>query len=596
MNAHPEAASIPAMVWQRVRARGPQTALRKKDRGIWGAVSWAELGARARRIGMALKQAGLRPGERAAVLAEAGVDWICADLGILGAGGVSVGLYPTDPAATVAGVLRDSGAVLLFVENEEQLDKALQVRDACPALRRIVVFDMKGLRDFADPMCDSLEVFAATGDARADDWEQGLAAIGADDLALLAYTAGATGAPKGVMLSHRNVLAVVRAAAALTGQGPGDERLAFLPLCHMAERIFGHYQALYSGTVTNLVESAETVPENLREVRPTAMMAFPRIWAKLHSGVAIAAAGATPVQGALYRIALAAGLRAADAALAGRRAPPWVAACGWLARRLVLGRVRAAMGLDRLRHAHVGAAPVSPELIRWYRALGIELLQVYGLTECGGLLSAMPAGSARPGSVGRVVPPGEVRLSEAGEILLRGPQVCLGYWNRPDLTAAALRDGWLHTGDLGEMADGWLYLHGRTGEVLVTAGGARVAPAAIENRLTLSPYIADAVVVGDGRTSLSCLVMIEHDTVEAWAQSNNVAFTGFASLVAAEAVRALIGREVARLAGPGAIAAIRLIDRKLEPEDPELTPLMKLKRHVVLGQYGDLIDDIYRAA
>jgi long-chain acyl-CoA synthetase len=237
--------------------------------------------------------------------------------------------------------------------------------------------------------------------------------------------------------------------------------------------------------------------------------------------------------------------------------------------------------------------------------MGIELLEIYGLTECGGLATAVPAGAMRPsgvgwGSVGRVVGPGELALDETGEVLLRGPQVCLGYWNRPELTASVLRDGWLRTGDLGELRDGWLSLRGRAGEVLVTGTGMQVASAEIENTLKLSPYIADALVVGAGRDSLSCLVMIEHETVEKWAQDNNVPFTSFASLVAAEPVRGLIAAEVARLnggTGPDArIAAFRLIGRRLEPTDRELTPMMKLKRHVVLGEFGELIDEMYRAA
>ncbi len=593
--------SLPAMVWERVVAQADRPILREKQRGIWRSITWAELGQRMRAVGQALRATGFEPGEVACVLAETRPEWVYADLGIQGAGGVAAGIYPTAGAELVAEILRDCAARVLFVENEEQLDKALHARALCPMLERIVILDMKGLRDLADPMCESLEDFTSRGEAHdrdaGRDWEQGIAAIRPDSLAVLIYTAGTTGAPKGAMLSHRSLLAQAEHAARLFGLHPGDERLAFMPMSHVMERVLGLYVGLHASTVGNYVESADTVLENLREVRPTVLAAAPHVWERFHARVSLASDAATLMQRVLYRWAMAAGGRCADRRLAGRRIPPWIALEAWLLRRLVLSNVRRELGMDRLRLALVGGAAVSGELIRWFMALGINLTEIYGQTECAGLAATMPADAPRLDTVGRPVPYGEITVARDGEILVHGPHVFTGYWNRPEETSRALRDGWLHTGDLGGLAEGYLRITGRRQDVITIKSGVAVTAAEIEKELKVSPYIADAVLFGEGREFLSCLVMIDHDAVEKWAQSNRVPFTSFATLVRADGVRTLIGREIeralARLGRPGSVRSFRLIEHKLEPEDPELTPVMQLRRGFVGEKYSGLIEDMY---
>ncbi len=595
------AQSLPAMVWARVRADGGRPILREKQRGIWRTVTWAELGERMRAIAQGLRAIGFKPGEVACVLAETHAEWVYADLGIQGAGGIAAGIYPTAGTELVADILRDCAARIVFVDNEEQLDKALDARNVCPALERIVVLDMKGLRDLVDPMCESLDAFLARGKAhaRADSlaWEAGLETIRPDHLAVLLYTAGTTGAPKGAMLSHRIILAQVEHAARLLGQHEGDERLAFMPMGHVMERVLGLYLALHTGTIGNYVESADTVLENLQEVRPTVLAAAPHVWERFHARVSLASGAAGALQRSLFRWAMAAGRRRADMRLGGRDVPPWTALETWVLSRLVLGNARRELGLDRLRLALIGGAPVSAELIRWFMAFGVELTEIYGQTECAGLAAAMPAGAPRLNAVGRPVPYAEVAVAPDGEVLLRGPQVFLGYWNRPEETARALRGGWLHTGDLGALANGYLGITGRRQDVITTTSGHAVTAAEIEKELKVSAYIADAMLFGEQRAFLSCLVMVDHDAVEKWAQSNNVAFTSFATLVRAEKVRALIGREIertlTRLGRPAGIRSFRLIEQKLEPEDPELTPVMKLRRGVVGTKYSGLIEEMY---
>ena len=585
--------SVPAMVFARVGAQGPVTILRKKDRGIWQAITWAMLGARVRAIGMALADSGIGRGQVAGILAETGPDWIAADIAIQGAGGIALGLTPTDPGDVTAETLRASGCRLVFVENEEQLDKVLEIRGECPALQRIVIMDMKGLREFSDPMCESLEAFSARGAAadaaRPGVWDAAVAAVQAGDIAILAATSGTSEAARLVALSHANVLAQVNGAAAATGQGASDERLAFLPLSLVAERVFGLYLALSCGTISNLVESAETVPENLQEVRPTVMFAIPRIWEKLHAAITVGTSGATRLQRGLYRWAI--GRAAARVAAGG--AP---GALDALLDRLVLKPVRTTLGLDRLRLAFVGAAPVSAELMRWYRALGVELRQAYGVAECAGVAALSPAGALRAEAVGAPVSYGELLVGDDGEVLLRGPHVAAGLWQNGVLLPVTDAEGWFHTGDLGRLDAGQLVLTGRRGDAIVAADGKETLPSAFENAVKLSPFIADAVLVGHGQARLGCLVMLEHDVVEKWAQDRNIPFTSALSLArAAEVVELIAGELRARSSGV-VVAEFRIVGQRIEPGDPEVTPAMRLRRHFVLKKYDDLIDDMYRAA
>jgi long-chain acyl-CoA synthetase len=353
-------ASIPAMLLSRVAAHGGEVVLRKKDRGIWKPVTWTELGARVRQVSTGLQAVGFGRGDAACVLAETRPEWVTIDLGILSVGGISVGVSPTESAEHLGHVLGESKARVLFVENEEQLDKALLVRDACPALRRIVILEMKGLRDFTDSMSESWRDFVARGADHGDAWQAGVASITAEQSALLLFPPGAAG--KGHMLTHGDALQLVADAVAMLGPRAGDERLAVLPMSHVMERVLGLYFALHSRIVSNYLESPTTLAENLQELQPTVLGADPQTWERLHARAAQAAAGATGLQQAAYRWAIGAGQGGGAYAA--------------LARWLVLRAVRRELGLGRLRLAYVGAAPVPPEVRRWAAALGVTIRQI----------------------------------------------------------------------------------------------------------------------------------------------------------------------------------------------------------------------------
>jgi len=594
--------TLPRLFRHVVRERGERVAMREKALGIWRAISWREYGAGARHAGLGLVALGLRPGDVVSVIAENRPEWLYTDLGTLSVAGITNGIYTTDSPRQVEYIVNDSGSRFFFAEDEEQLDKILEVRARCPQLVTIVVYDMDGLHGFQDDQVMPFEALLELG-TRYDRehpgaWDALVEIPRPDDLAILVYTSGTTGPPKGAMLSHRNILFQLGYADFLSEPREGDQQLSFLPLSHIAERTFTAFYPLRTGATVNFAESIDTVPENIREVAPAVFFAVPRIWEKFYSGVALRMREATWLGRLAYRWALGIGMRVAEARIAGRRPSAGVRLLYRLADFLVLDNVKRSLGLHRARGAATGAAPIAPDLIKWYMALGLDLREVYGQTENCGLATAMPAHRIKLGTVGVARPDTEVRLSPAGEILLRGPHVFLGYYKNPARTAETVVDGWLHTGDVGEIdADGFVRITDRMKDIIITAGGKNVTPSEIENQLKFSPFIADAVVIGDQRKFLACLVMIDPETVAQFAQERSVPFTDFASLCRAPEVQDLIWGEIERvnrqLARVETIKTFRLIEQILTPEDEELTPTMKLKRSFVNRKYKDVIDAMY---
>jgi len=595
--------TLPRLFRRVVAERGDKVAMREKELGIWRAVSWREYGERARQVGLGLVALGLRPRDVVSIISDNCPEWLYTDLGVLSVGGVTNGIYTTDAPGQVEYIVNDSGTRFFFAENEEQLDKILEVRPKCPQLVKIFVYDMEGLHAFADPQvlpfAELLELGARYDREHPGDFDRVVEIAEPDDLAILVYTSGTTGPPKGAMLSHRNILFQLEYSDFITRLGEGDQQLSFLPLCHVAERTFTVFNPLRSGATVNFAESIDTVADNIREVAPALFFAVPRIWEKFYSGVALRMREATGLGRLAYRWALGVGMRVAECRIEGRSPSAGLRLLRRVADYLVLDNLRRSMGLHRTRGAATGAAPIAPELIKWYLALGIDMREVYGQTENTGLATAMPRDRIKLGTVGVARPGTMVRISPEGEILLKGPHVFLGYYNKPEKTAETVVDGWLHTGDVGRMdGDGFVTVTDRMKDLIITAGGKNITPSELENQLKFSPYISDAVVIGDKRRFLSCLVMIDHETVAQFAQEQNVPFTNFASLCRASAVQDLIRGEIDRVNKQFArvehVRAFRLIEQLLTAEDEELTPTMKLKRALVNTKYRDLIDDMYR--
>ncbi|HJN53219.1 MAG TPA: AMP-binding protein [Pseudomonadales bacterium] len=594
--------TVSRLFWQRVTGQGDKLAMREKDFGIWNEYDWQSFGQFARLAGMGLKSLGLQRGEVCSIASEVNKEWLFADLGVICAGGVTNGVYPTDSPTQVEYLINDSRTRFYFAEDEEQLDKVLEVRDRTPSLEKIIILDMEGLRHLDDAMCVSfdelLELGKAHDELHTQMWCDEIGQASPEDLMVLTYTSGTTGPPKGAMITQKNMLFMMQTLQRCYGIRPSDEQLAFLPLAHVAGRMFYTFAMIESCSVINLVESLETITSDQQEVAPTIHFAVPRVWEKQYSTIAIKLKEATAFGRLAYNLALSIGTRAAGYRKQNIKIPFPLNLLNLIADQLVFKNLRRLLGIDQCRWLSTAAAPIAPDLIDWYWCIGKPMYEVYGQTECTGLATANYSHDLRIGSVGKAVDDVEVTLSENDEILIKSPGIIKGYWNNPDKTAETIRQGWLYTGDVGRVdEDGFVYIVDRIKDIIITAGGKNITPSEIENQLKFSPYISDAVVVGDKRPYLTCLVMIDHENVEKFAQDNDVPFTNYTSLCHTQAVRDLVWQEIERVnlkfAKVETIKKFHLIDQLLDPEDDELTPTMKLKRKVVNEKYIDLIDDMY---
>jgi long-chain acyl-CoA synthetase len=597
-----EANTIPRLFWNRVVKWSDRTAMREKVNGLWQEITWREYGQNARYVTLGLIALGLQPGDRVAIISENNPEWLYSDMGTLAAGGVTVGIYTTDSANQVEYVLNHSGAKFYIAEDEEQLDKVLEVRHKIPCLQKIIIMDMEGLRHFSDPMVMSFDELLELG-KQLDQKDPQLFMIRMqgpqpEDLAILIYTSGTTGPPKGAMVSHRNIINTMEMQNEVNPGNENDEILSFLPLCHIAERTVSVFNPILVGYKINFVEEMDTIPENMREVSPTVFFAVPRIWEKFYSGLVLTMKDSTGLEKWAYRWALGVGQKVSDYRLNGSEPPFHLQALFKLVDWTVMRNLKKSIGLFRARYCLSGAAPISPDLLKFYHGLGIDIREVYGQTENCGPTSIHYENDVRFGTVGKPLPRAEIRIAEDGEILLKGPHVFMGYFNDPEKTRETIVDGWLYTGDVGRFDEhGHLIITDRKKDIIITAGGKNITPSEIENQLKFSPYINDAVVIGDGRKYLTALIMIDDENVMKFAQDNRVPFTTYATLTKAKEIIELIQKEVdeinKKFARVETIKKFRLIDIQLTTDDEEITPTMKLKRKFVNQKFKEVIESMY---
>ena len=597
--------TIPRLFWDSVKSRGERVAMREKDLGIWQEISWSHYGERAKLTGLALHALGLEKGNVVSIASEGNPEWLYTDMGTIGAGGISSGVYTTDSAAQVKYLVNDSATKFYFAENEEQLDKILEVRGECPTLKKIIVYDMEGLNDFHDDQVLSYEEFLKIGEKTNQEnpnlWESLVNNVSPDDIAILVYTSGTTGPSKGAMINHTNLLYSINNGYDIFDVMEHEEQLSFLPLCHILERSVSVMIPLKTGAVVNFAESIDTVPENIREVSPTVFIAVPRIWEKFYSSITILMKDATFIGKFFYQFSINVGSKYKEYFIDGKEPPLSLKLSYWICNQLVLKNIKKLLGLNNCRYALSGAAPISPDLINWYLSLGIDMREGWGMTETAGVGTAFYSREIKLGHVGRAVNDSEVRIAQDGEILFRGPGVFCGYLNKPEQTKETLIDGWLHTGDVGEIDNyGNLKITDRKKDIIITAGGKNISPSEIENELKFSPFISDAVVIGDKRKFLSCLIMIDEENVMKHAQDNDIPFSNFESLCKSEEIVSLIDDEVNKVnkkfASVEQVKKFSLIDIQLTAEDDELTPTMKLKRKFINQKYGDIIESMYQSA
>jgi long-chain acyl-CoA synthetase len=598
----------------RIRAHAEATpervALREKRFGIWQDITWADYWEQIELVAHGMLSLGIEPGDRVAVHSENRPEWLFADAGAVAVRAMSVGLYPTNPAAEVLHILGDSGAKLLIAEDQEQADKALAVRGELENLSFIVYLEPRGLRSIGDQTVMSWTAFLERGRAHREAQPYVLDELAADvkddDVSTLVYTSGTTGPPKGAMLTVGNVNYAIKKLIEEGGifgtqLTPDDVTVSYLPMCHVAERIFTQWTNASSGDQVHFAESIDTVQQNLAEVQPTIFFAVPRIWEKIHASIEIKMSSASWMKRINYHFWMRQARRIADELVANGGAHTWRTRLRYgIGYPFLFRSLRDRIGLRKCRFAGSGAAPISPELLKWFFGIGVVVREVYGMTENVAVATANRPGRVKLGTVGEPYRDIELRIDEqTGEIQTRHPGVFAGYWNRPDATADAVDpDGWLHTGDVGEWVDGThVRIVDRIKDIIITAGGKNISPSEIENALKFSPFIREADVIGDGRPYLGALIGIELDTVGEWAQRNRIPYTTYRDLSEKPEVLKLLQDIVKetneRFARVENIRKFRIIPKELDHEDGELTATQKVKRAALAKMFEPLIEDMY---
>jgi len=596
--------TTPQIFKDTVNKYGDRVAMRKKEYGLWHDISWNEYYTLAKHIGSALISMGLEKGDRVSIIGDNCPEWVIIDVGVQCAGGVAVGIYSTNAWPQVEYVIQNSESKFFFVENEEQLDKWLHFRDKVPFLKKVIVWDLEGLRHFKDPMVMTYNEILEKGrlivEKDSNFFERRMAEVTPDDLSMLIYTSGTTGPPKGAMLTHSNLTWMGQAITTDNPMYDTDEVMSFLPLCHIFEQLFSVLGHIENGYIVNFIESPDTVTDNMIEVSPTVGYAVPRIWEKYLSAVYIKMSDATWFKKLVFSAAFKLGKKRASLRMDFKKVPFYLKVLYQLAYLAVFRKLKERLGFDRLRIAYSGAAPISPDVLHFFQSIGVNLIEGYGQTEGTGVTCVSRAGRVKFGAVGPPLTGTEIKIAEDGEILVKSPSVFKGYYNDPKSTAEALKDGWLYSGDIGQIdEDGYLKITDRKKDIIVTAGGKNITPQYIENKLKFSSYINDAVIIGDKRKFITSLIMIDEDNVVKYAQDHKVQFSTYKDLTQDPEIIKLIQGEVNKvndtLARVEQIKKFTILPKKLYEEDGEVTPTMKVKRKYVNEAFGDIIDNMYKS-
>jgi long-chain acyl-CoA synthetase len=594
--------TVPTAFLAAVEKWGDRVAMRKKEYGLWHDISWKAYHENVKNVACALMSLGLEKGDCAAIIGDNCPEWVHADLGIQCCGAAATGVYATNAWQQVEYVVVNSDAKFFFVENEEQLDKWLHFRDRAPALKKVIVWDTEGLRQFNDPMVMSFEDLLTLGQKTAEKhpqlFQNRINQIDPEDMSVLIYTSGTTGPPKGAVLTHRNCVWMGSAIISNNPMYDDDAIMSFLPLCHIFEQLFtilAHFQV---GYIVNFIESPDTVADNMIEISPTVGHAVPRIWEKYFSAIMIRMSDATWFKRLVFGAAMKIGKQRATLEMNFEPVPLSLKILYNLAHFAVFRKLKERMGFDRIRIAYSGAAPIAPEILHFFQSIGVNLVEGYGQTEGTGVTTTSKVGQVKFGTVGIPLKDVQIRIADDGEILVKSPGVFKGYFKNPEATAETIVDGWLHSGDVGAIdKDGYLTITDRKKDIIVTAGGKNITPQYIENKLKASLYINDAVVIGDRRKFLSCLIIIDEDNVMKYAQDHKIQFSTYKDLTRNPAINKLIETEIKTinetLSRVEQVKKFMILPKKLYEEDGEVTPTMKVKRKFINEAFGDLIEAMY---
>jgi long-chain acyl-CoA synthetase len=594
--------TFPRLLVRNARTIGDRVALREKEFGIWQSVSWRRYHDHVRDFSLGLVALGVQRGDKVAIIGDNRPEWVYAEIAAQAAGAASIGIYQDSNLTEVAYVIDHCDASIVVAEDQEQVDKILEMLEKLPKVRHVVFTDPRGLRKYQHPALLSFEAVEERGRALASErpslWDENVARSSADDVAIICYTSGTTGNPKGAMLSFRNLLKMALSLNEVDPKRPDDEFVSFLPLAWIGEQMMSLSTALALGFTVNFPEEPETVTENIREIGPNVMFAPPRVWESLVSTVQVKIMDTTPFKRFMYERFMPVGERIADLRFQKKPIPPLWRFLHWVAHVALFRALKDRLGMTNLRTASTGGAALGPDVFRFFHGMGVPLKQIYGQTEIAGISCIHRDDDIAFHSVGKPIPETEVKISEDGEILSRSPSVFLGYYKNDEATKATLADGWLHSGDAGYFTeDGHLVVIDRLKDVMKLADGTRFSPQFIENRLKFSPFVKEAVVVGKDRPYLTAMLCIDMAVVGKWAEKNRISYTTYTDLSAKREVYDLVHREVDKvnetLPEAARIHKFVLLYKELDADDEELTRTRKVRRVFVEERYREVIAALY---
>lgn len=598
-----EANTLPKLLSSRAYKFKQKVAFREKDLGIWQEVTWEEYHRHVTYFALGLLELGMKKGDRVCIQSENNREWIFSDLAIQSVGGISVGVYTTNPTAELQYVIDDCQAEIFISENQEHVDKVQKARDKIQNLRYIICMSMKGLKDYDDERIIGFKDVESLGKKRfeknSDEITSLIAEGSPDDPCYLIYTSGTTGGPKGVITTHRKVIESCKLLNNVMLLRETDVYVSFLPLCHAVERLFGVCLHLLIGYTVHFAESIDTVQQDLREVSPTFLVTVPRILEKMVAAINVNMENSSPIKKKLYDLCLKKRYSLYKNRN-GNEAPGLLNVfLQPLLNLIICNPIKHFLGLYRVRYVICGGAPLSSEVAAYFQAIGVTLREMFGMSELTCITTLDYGEKVKIGTIGKIIDGWEFRIGKDNELIMRGPGVMQGYWGNPDETAKVLSpDGWLATGDLAEVdLEGYLKIIGRKKDIIITSGGKNVSPQYIENKLKASPYIREAMVIGDKRKHLTALIQLEMEVTGNWAQNRGISYSTIKDLShdpeALELIRTHVAKINEELASVEQIKKFAMIDQELYQEEGDITATQKTRRLAMHNKFIKLIDALY---
>ena len=593
--------TLPQLLHWRSINQSNDIAIRQKDMGIWKPLSWKQYMEEATKIAAALTVLGVKPGNHVGIISENRKEWIITQMGIGLARAVCVGIYPTSPSTEIEYIVNDSDCLILICEDQEQADKIIEVKNYLPKITTVVVINTKGMKSYKQTWLMNWSEFYHIGKSRLitsnDFVKDNLLSQNLEDVALIVYTSGSTGKPKGAMLTWKNISFTAESAISENAFSASDSCLSYLPLCHVAEQLVSVTTGIGAGIEVNFGESLRTIQKDLQEIGPSVFLGVPRIWEKMHSGLQIKIEEASGIRQWLYKLAIS-----SCEPFSEKPRNSWTPKERFiflLYYLIVFRALQNHLGLSRARVLISGAAPISPTLLRFFRTIGLPICEAFGMTETSALGFMQDKNNLISGTVGFPYPGVDAKLADDGELLLKGPMVFSGYYKNKAATEEALKNNWLHTGDLAEIDQGQFKIVGRKKEIIITAGGKNLSPAELENNLKISPYIKEVIICGDKRPYLSALIQIDYENVAKWAENKDIAFTNYKNLAENKNVSKLIDEQVIiandRVANVARVKKFIILSKELDHDDDEMTATQKVRRQNILKKYDNIINSIYHS-